>query len=53
MESHYSIRFLCCGAAECFMKFGSWTYDGLMVDLRHMNQVNEQFDQTPINYNLK
>lgn len=24
---------------ECFMKFGSWTYDGLMVDLRHMNQV--------------
>jgi hypothetical protein len=21
------------------MKFGSWTYDGLMVDLRHMNQV--------------
>jgi len=24
---------------ECKMKFGSWTYDGLMVDLRHMNQV--------------
>ncbi|KAJ1532159.1 hypothetical protein ONE63_000782 [Megalurothrips usitatus] len=22
----------------CFMKFGSWTYDGYMVDLRHINQ---------------
>ncbi|XP_052126951.1 acetylcholine receptor subunit alpha-like 1 [Frankliniella occidentalis] len=23
----------------CFMKFGSWTYDGYMVDLRHINQT--------------
>jgi len=23
---------------ECFMKFGSWTYDGFMVDLRHIYQ---------------
>jgi len=23
---------------KCFMKFGSWTYDGYMVDLRHINQ---------------
>jgi len=23
---------------ECMMKFGSWTYDGFMLDLRHMNQ---------------
>merc|ERR1719266_2113604 len=23
---------------NCFMKFGSWTYDGYMVDLRHINQ---------------
>nr|XP_014289941.2 acetylcholine receptor subunit alpha-like 1 [Halyomorpha halys] len=22
----------------CFMKFGSWTYDGYLVDLRHMSQ---------------
>ncbi|KAF5299326.1 hypothetical protein FQA39_LY02499 [Lamprigera yunnana] len=22
----------------CFMKFGSWTYDGYMVDLRHLSQ---------------
>ncbi|XP_063223428.1 acetylcholine receptor subunit alpha-like 1 [Bacillus rossius redtenbacheri] len=22
----------------CFMKFGSWTYDGYMVDLRHISQ---------------
>merc|ERR1712130_567035 len=24
---------------ECWMKFGSWTYDGFMLDLRHMNQL--------------
>ncbi|XP_050709550.1 acetylcholine receptor subunit alpha-like 1 isoform X1 [Eriocheir sinensis] len=23
----------------CFMKFGSWTYDGYMVDLQHLHQV--------------
>merc|ERR550539_1852917 len=23
---------------KCFMKFGSWTYDGYMVDLRHLSQ---------------
>ncbi len=23
---------------NCSMKFGSWTYDGYMVDLRHINQ---------------
>ncbi|XP_055905919.1 acetylcholine receptor subunit alpha-like 1 [Eupeodes corollae] len=23
----------------CFMKFGSWTYDGYMVDLRHLKQT--------------
>ncbi|XP_045467869.1 acetylcholine receptor subunit alpha-like 1 [Harmonia axyridis] len=25
----------------CFMKFGSWTYDGYMVDLRHLQQVQD------------
>uniref|UniRef100_A0A1I8HTQ0 Nicotinic acetylcholine receptor alpha 2 subunit n=1 Tax=Macrostomum lignano TaxID=282301 RepID=A0A1I8HTQ0_9PLAT len=25
---------------ECTMKFGSWTYDGLQVDLRHIQQAN-------------
>ncbi|XP_065337403.1 acetylcholine receptor subunit alpha-L1 [Cloeon dipterum] len=23
----------------CFMKFGSWTYDGFQIDLKHINQV--------------
>lgn len=23
---------------ECFMKFGSWTYDGISVDLRHVSE---------------
>ncbi|CAG2167596.1 unnamed protein product [Oppiella nova] len=25
---------------ECFMKFGSWTYDGDKVDLKHMNTID-------------
>jgi len=29
---------------ECFMKFGTWTYDGSQVDLRHIHEVND----TPI-----
>ncbi|XP_064459792.1 acetylcholine receptor subunit alpha-like 1 [Ornithodoros turicata] len=24
---------------ECFMKFGSWTYDGHQVDLKHLNEI--------------
>ncbi|XP_018323259.1 acetylcholine receptor subunit alpha-like 1 [Agrilus planipennis] len=25
----------------CFMKFGSWTYDGYMIDLRHLYQSDD------------
>ena len=28
---------------NCFMKFGSWTYDGYMVDLRHINQRGNSY----------
>ncbi|XP_065156853.1 LOW QUALITY PROTEIN: acetylcholine receptor subunit alpha-like 1 [Atheta coriaria] len=28
----------------CFMKFGSWTYDGYMVDLRHLSQTKDSND---------
>ena len=24
----------------CFMKFGSWTYNGIQVDLKHLDQVS-------------
>lgn len=24
---------------DCFMKFGSWTYDGFQVDLKHMSEI--------------
>ena len=24
---------------SCFMKFGSWTYNGAQVDLKHLDQV--------------
>ncbi|PAA52742.1 hypothetical protein BOX15_Mlig010174g1 [Macrostomum lignano] len=30
---------------RCAMKFGSWTYDGLQVDLRHVSQTN---DSSPV-----
>lgn len=26
----------------CFLKFGSWTYDGYTVDLKHKNQVGDE-----------
>lgn len=25
----------------CFMKFGSWTYNGAQVDLKHLDQVHQ------------
>ncbi|XP_020288860.1 acetylcholine receptor subunit alpha-like 2 [Pseudomyrmex gracilis] len=29
----------------CFMKFGSWTYDGFQIDLKHINQnVSDKVD---------
>lgn len=28
----------------CFMKFGSWTYNGAQVDLRHLDQVSDVFN---------
>lgn len=30
----------------CFMKFGSWTYNGAQVDLRHLDQVSYAFNLT-------
>ncbi|KAL1428583.1 hypothetical protein MTO96_002945 [Rhipicephalus appendiculatus] len=24
---------------DCFMKFGSWTYDGFQVDLKHVSEI--------------
>lgn len=28
---------------SCFMKFGSWTYNGAQVDLKHLDQVCRKF----------
>ena len=28
---------------SCDMKFGSWTYDGYQVDLKHVDQVNNDY----------
>ena len=33
---------------NCFMKFGSWTYDGYMVDLRHINQRGNSYSSNKI-----
>uniref|UniRef100_T1JAF9 Uncharacterized protein n=1 Tax=Strigamia maritima TaxID=126957 RepID=T1JAF9_STRMM len=37
---------------SCVMRFGSWTYDGLQVDLQHENQVPDS-NIVPIGINLK
>ncbi|KAK0098343.1 hypothetical protein PV326_009396 [Microctonus aethiopoides] len=32
------VRYFPFDQQTCFMKFGSWTYDGLQIDLKHINQ---------------
>lgn len=36
----------------CFMKFGSWTYNGAQVDLKHLLQVNSDRAQVGIAMNV-
>lgn len=38
---------------SCFMKFGSWTYNGAQVDLKHLDQVRfESFHSSAMNLML-
>ncbi|XP_021944477.1 acetylcholine receptor subunit alpha-L1 isoform X2 [Folsomia candida] len=32
------VRYFPYDMQQCFMKFGSWTYDGFQIDLKHINQ---------------
>ncbi|CAK9811584.1 Acetylcholine receptor subunit alpha-like 2 [Anthophora quadrimaculata] len=32
------VRYFPFDQQTCFMKFGSWTYDGIQIDLKHINQ---------------
>ncbi|GIY72878.1 acetylcholine receptor subunit alpha-like 1 [Caerostris darwini] len=36
---------------DCFMKFGSWTYDGYQVDLKHLKEIQNN-DTVPIGMDL-
>lgn len=36
---------------DCFMKFGSWTYDGYQVDLKHLEEIPGS-DTVPIGMDL-
>ncbi|XP_071040990.1 acetylcholine receptor subunit alpha-like 1 [Parasteatoda tepidariorum] len=36
---------------DCFMKFGSWTYDGYQVDLKHLEEIPDN-DTVPIGMDL-
>ncbi|XP_023245890.1 acetylcholine receptor subunit alpha-L1 isoform X3 [Copidosoma floridanum] len=36
----------------CFMKFGSWTYDGFQIDLKHINQ-KAGGNQVPVGIDLR
>ncbi|PAA86923.1 hypothetical protein BOX15_Mlig023922g1 [Macrostomum lignano] len=44
------VEFFPFDSQECTMKFGSWTYDGLQVDLRHIQQANTS--QWEVNYGI-
>ncbi|XP_054718587.1 acetylcholine receptor subunit alpha-like 1 [Uloborus diversus] len=36
---------------DCFMKFGSWTYDGYQVDLKHLEEIPDN-DTVPVGMDL-
>ncbi|CAG0879450.1 unnamed protein product [Cyprideis torosa] len=37
---------------SCFLKFGSWTYDGYLIDLRHIKQADDN-DEIPEGIDLQ
>nr|AFJ04794.1 nicotinic acetylcholine receptor alpha2 subunit [Periplaneta americana] len=39
------VRYFPFDQQTCFMKFGSWTYDGFQIDLKHINQ---KFDDNKV-----
>ncbi|ODM97751.1 Acetylcholine receptor subunit alpha-like 2 [Orchesella cincta] len=46
------VRYFPFDMQTCFMKFGSWTYDGFQIDLKHINQEPGK-DQVTIGIDLR
>ncbi|KAL7010428.1 hypothetical protein ACKWTF_016960, partial [Chironomus riparius] len=47
------VRYFPFDQQTCFMKFGSWTYDGNQIDLMHKNQVNTSVNIVKIGIDLR
>ncbi|CAO1439021.1 unnamed protein product [Diamesa serratosioi] len=47
------VRYFPFDQQTCFMKFGSWTYDGNQIDLKHKNQLNNTNNQVEIGIDLR
>ncbi|XP_029662910.1 acetylcholine receptor subunit alpha-L1 isoform X2 [Formica exsecta] len=45
------VRYFPFDQQTCFMKFGSWTYDGFQIDLKHINQ--DVGDQVKVGIDLR
>ncbi|XP_073814825.1 nicotinic acetylcholine receptor alpha2 [Musca autumnalis] len=47
------VRYFPFDQQTCFMKFGSWTYDGDQIDLKHINQKNDKDNKVEIGIDLR
>ncbi|XP_053967053.1 acetylcholine receptor subunit alpha-like 2 [Anastrepha obliqua] len=47
------VRYFPFDQQTCFMKFGSWTYDGDQIDLKHINQRNDKDNKVEIGIDLR
>ncbi|KAI9580262.1 acetylcholine receptor subunit alpha-like 2 isoform X1 [Glossina fuscipes] len=47
------VRYFPFDQQTCFMKFGSWTYDGDQIDLKHINQKNDKDNKVELGIDLR
>ncbi|EDW33925.1 GL21867 [Drosophila persimilis] len=47
------VRYFPFDQQTCFMKFGSWTYDGDQIDLKHISQKNDKDNKVEIGIDLR
>lgn len=47
------VRYFPFDQQTCFMKFGSWTYDGDQIDLKHINQKNDKDNKVEVGIDLR
>uniref|UniRef100_A0A336M5I2 CSON010466 protein n=1 Tax=Culicoides sonorensis TaxID=179676 RepID=A0A336M5I2_CULSO len=47
------VRYFPFDQQTCFMKFGSWTYDGNQIDLKHKDQINKTSNKVAVGIDLR